>query len=128
MSKEPHGITTIKQVVQYPIPERVNVYLIWNGAFQQVLHASAVAGKSKVKCLIRPATGHRANKYLEVEDRSIVILSHEDLLHADVTATVQAARGVANPDYGRHYEAAPGFLGHVAVKESLTYDAIPWVC
>jgi hypothetical protein len=128
MSKEPHGITTIKQVVQYPIPEHVNVYLIWNGSFQQVLHACAVAGKNKVKCLIRPATGHRANKYLEVEDRSVVILSQEDLLHADVAATVQAARGVAHPDYSRLYDTAPGFLERVTVKESLTYDAIPWSC
>lgn len=129
MSAEPHGLTTIKQVVHGQLPKHVHVYLIWDNMFFQVLHANAIPEQKKVGCKVRTPHQHKPIRVLSVDERAIVVLSAEDLLHANVQATVQAAKGVSNPDYGRACDIAPGFLDRTPMKASDVYDdTIPWVC
>jgi hypothetical protein len=128
MSAEPHGLTTIKQVVHGPIPEHVHAYLIWDNVFYQVLHANAIPDQKKVGCKVRTPYTHKPIRVMSVDERALCVISSVDLLHADVQATVQAARGVSHPDYGRASDFAAGFLSRAAMKETDAYDVMPWVC
>jgi hypothetical protein len=63
---------------------------------------------------------------MAVDERSLVILSAEDLLNANVQETIQKAKGVAHPNYGRAYEAASGFSAVSGLKAGTYEDTLPW--
>jgi hypothetical protein len=125
MSAEPHGLTTLKQVVQGQLPENVHVYLIWDNQFFQVMHARAL-GQERVGCQVRTAYHHNPIRVMTVNERALVVLSAEELLHANVQDTIQKARGVAHPDYGRAYGSATGFTAGAGHKVGIYDDALPW--
>jgi hypothetical protein len=125
MSAEPHGLTSLKQVVQGNLPSDVHVYLIWDNQFYQVMHARAL-GQERVGCQVRTASHHNPIRAMTVNERALVILSAEDLLNANVQDTIQKAKGVAHPDYGRAGDAAPGFTATCSHKPGLYDDALPW--